>query len=79
MDAAQWHQRTQPIVIAERIQDTLNQRILLAEDNLVNRKWRAALSRRWLTQSTFVSNGADAVAAWEAGRYHLILMDCQMR
>jgi CheY-like chemotaxis protein/HPt (histidine-containing phosphotransfer) domain-containing protein len=25
-----------------------------------------------------VSNGADAVAAWETGRYQVILMDCQM-
>ena len=25
-----------------------------------------------------VGNGAEAVAAWESGRYHLILMDCQM-
>jgi two-component system sensor histidine kinase/response regulator len=25
-----------------------------------------------------VANGADAVAAWRTGRYHLILMDCQM-
>jgi len=25
-----------------------------------------------------VSNGAEVIAAWETGRYHLILMDCQM-
>jgi CheY-like chemotaxis protein len=25
-----------------------------------------------------VSNGADAVAAWQTGRYQVILMDCQM-
>jgi CheY-like chemotaxis protein len=25
-----------------------------------------------------VCNGREAVAAWESGRFHLILMDCQM-
>jgi two-component system sensor histidine kinase/response regulator len=53
VDAAKWHQRTQPIVVAERIRDTFNElRILVAEDNLVTRKWRAARWKGWATKLT---------------------------
>jgi CheY-like chemotaxis protein/HPt (histidine-containing phosphotransfer) domain-containing protein len=79
VDAAQWHERTQPIVIAEQIRDTHNQRrVLLAEDNLVNQKVARGTLERMGYRVDIVSNGADAVAAWETGRYQLILMDCQM-
>jgi protein-histidine pros-kinase len=79
VDAAQWHECTQPIVIAERIRDTCNQRrVLLAEDNLVNQKVARGTLERMGYKVDIVSNGADAVAAWETGRYQVILMDCQM-
>jgi CheY-like chemotaxis protein len=79
VDAAQWHQRTQPIVIAEHNRDPFNERlILLAEDNLVNQKVACGTLERMGFKIEIVNNGADAVAAWATGRYQMILMDCQM-
>lgn len=79
VDGAQWQQRIQPIVVAERIWDAFNERrILLAEDNLVNQKVARGTLERMGYEVDIVSNGADAIAAWETGRYQLILMDCQM-
>ncbi len=79
VDAAQWHERTQTIVIAERNRDAFNERrILLAEDNLVNQRVARGALEGMGYRVDIVSNGADAVAAWETGRYQVILMDCQM-
>ena len=79
VDGAKWHERTQPIVLAERNEGIFDDRlILLAEDNLVNQK----VARQTLAKIGFkvdvVNNGVEAIAGWETGRYHLILMDCQM-
>jgi len=53
-------------------------RILLAENNLVNQKVATRLLERLDFRVDVVSNGRAAVDAWRQGRYDLILMDCQM-
>ena len=74
-----WHERTQPIVLAERIEGIFDDRlILLAEDNLVNQKVMRQTLAKIGYKVDVVSNGVEVIAAWESGRYHLILMDCQM-
>ncbi len=66
-------------VRAERIGPTLfSGRVLVAEDNPVNRKVAVLMLERMGCQVDTVEDGAAAVALWEAGDYDLVLMDCQM-
>ncbi|MBW7895517.1 MAG: response regulator [Opitutaceae bacterium] len=57
---------------------TLPRRILLAEDNLVNRKLALAMLGRLGYGVDTVENGVEAVAACRAQNYDLIFMDVQM-
>ncbi len=52
--------------------------ILLAEDNAVNQKVAARLLERQGHSVEIAANGADALAAYSAGNFDLILMDVQM-
>jgi len=53
-------------------------KVLLAEDNLVNRKVATRLLNKFGIEVDAVENGAEAVAAVQAGEYALVFMDCQM-
>jgi PAS domain S-box-containing protein len=53
-------------------------RVLVVEDNAVNRKLTTALLERFGHHSDVASNGREAVEAVAATRYDLVIMDCQM-
>jgi signal transduction histidine kinase/CheY-like chemotaxis protein/HPt (histidine-containing phosphotransfer) domain-containing protein len=79
--ADSWHMQSQPIITrhALRAQRTrTGNRILLAEDNLVNQKVAVRLLERLDYHVEVVANGQAAIAAWQTGNFDLILMDCQM-
>lgn len=53
-------------------------RVLVAEDNAVNRRLVVALLERMGHTPTIVDNGRDAIAAVENRHFDLVLMDVQM-
>lgn len=53
-------------------------RILVAEDNDINRRLAMFMLQKLGCQSDFASNGKEAVQAWENVPYDVILMDCHM-
>jgi PAS domain S-box-containing protein len=53
-------------------------RLLAAEDNLMNQLVLKALLAQIGVEPVMVSDGVDAVAAWESGDWDVILMDVQM-
>jgi len=55
-----------------------NDRILLAEDNAVNRKLATLLLDKLGYRTDTANNGVEAVLAFDEQRYDLILMDCFM-
>ncbi|MEM1448882.1 MAG: response regulator [Planctomycetota bacterium] len=52
--------------------------VLLVEDNPVNQRVARALLKRCGIEPEVADNGVEAVAMTSAGRYDLVLMDCQM-
>ena len=53
-------------------------RILVAEDNEINRRLVKYMMENLGHQADFAVNGAAAISAWESSTYDLIVMDCQM-
>jgi signal transduction histidine kinase/CheY-like chemotaxis protein len=53
-------------------------RILLAEDNVVNQRYAAAMLRRWGHEVLVAGDGQQALAAWEMQPFDVVLMDVQM-
>jgi PAS domain S-box-containing protein len=55
-----------------------NAQILVVEDDPTNREVVMAQLGKLGYQATAVTNGAEAIAAIQHGRYDLVLMDCEM-
>jgi PAS domain S-box-containing protein len=77
-----WRMSTQPIVTrhalrSQRVREAQHH-ILLAEDNIVNQKVACRILEKLGFRVDVAGDGQAAYEAWQSGRYHLILMDCQM-
>jgi two-component system sensor histidine kinase/response regulator len=79
--AEAWHTHTQPIITRKYLRERRGhdaRRILVAEDDAVNRKVAVGLLELMGYQVDVVDDGRQAVDASRKGHYDLILMDCQM-
>ncbi len=56
----------------------LNARVLVVEDNAVNRRVAVACLTKLGCVTETADNGLAALRMWRAGHYDMILMDCQM-
>jgi two-component system, sensor histidine kinase and response regulator len=76
-----WRTATQPIVTRHALRSQRQREthhILLAEDNLVNQKVACRILEKLGYRVDVAADGQAAFEAWQSGRYHVILMDCQM-
>ncbi len=64
--------------LAEASRKVAGARVLVVEDNAVNREIATAVLERAGVQVTSAENGAFGVEAVEQGDFDLVLMDCQM-
>ena len=79
--AHSWHLQSQPMITRNALRAQRAQTrnwILLAEDNPVNQKVALRLLEKLDYRVEAVADGNAAVAAWQTGKFDLIIMDCQM-
>jgi PAS domain S-box-containing protein len=79
--ADSWHMKSQPMITRHALRAQRSQtrnRILLAEDNLINQKVALRMLEKLGLNVDIVVDGNAAIAAWQSGNFDLILMDCQM-
>jgi CheY-like chemotaxis protein len=79
--ADSWHLQSQPMITRHALRaqrSRTRNRILLAEDNPVNQKVASKLLEKLDYRVDIVADGLAAVAAWQTGKFDLIIMDCQM-
>ena len=68
--------RSRPAVVPPDVRRTM--RVLLAEDNFLNRKLTLSQLEKLGYASEAVANGKEAIEAMARGAFDVILMDCQM-
>ncbi|HMH29101.1 MAG TPA: response regulator [Steroidobacteraceae bacterium] len=81
MQAEGWRMATQPIVTRHALRSQRHREvhhILLAEDNVVNQKVACRILEKLGYRVDVAADGQATFEAWQSGRYHAILMDCQM-
>ena len=71
-------QSAAPAAVQEPGKSMRSLKILLAEDNLMNQKLATGILARHGHQLTIANNGLEAVTAYQAERFDVILMDVQM-
>ncbi len=70
--------KLKPLVISSAAVALRHERILLAEDNIVNQQVALGNLRKLGYRADVVANGFEVLHALESQRYDIILMDCQM-
>jgi two-component system sensor histidine kinase/response regulator len=76
-----WRLQNQPMITRHALRAQrarTRNRILLAEDNLVNQKVALRILEKLDYRVEVAADGRAAIAAWQTGHFDLILMDCQM-
>jgi signal transduction histidine kinase/DNA-binding response OmpR family regulator len=71
-----WCQSTQPAATA--LEAAITARVLLVEDNAINREIALAMLEDTGYRVTVAENGLDGLAAYRDGEFDVVLMDCQM-